>query len=145
LYIARMGLGVVFLYASWDKILHPQEFAEAVYNYQILPDFLVNSSALILPWIEMLVGLCLISGLFVPGSALVCVLLLSVFTVALVFNQIRGLDVHCGCFSTQATHGPAGLRTVARDICFLGISVYLLIRTVFQPLQKNGFVVDRSK
>ncbi|MGA8240229.1 MAG: MauE/DoxX family redox-associated membrane protein [Desulfobacterales bacterium] len=38
----RLLLGTVFLYASYDKILHPQAFAQAVYNYQILPDMAVN-------------------------------------------------------------------------------------------------------
>ncbi|MFP4194277.1 MAG: MauE/DoxX family redox-associated membrane protein, partial [Desulfobacterales bacterium] len=47
---ARIFMGAVFLYASYDKILNPQAFAEAVYNYQILPDFAVNATALVLPW-----------------------------------------------------------------------------------------------
>ena len=36
--LMRLALGAVFLYASYDKILHPAAFAKAVYNYQILPD-----------------------------------------------------------------------------------------------------------
>ncbi|MBS0014688.1 MAG: DoxX family membrane protein [Desulfobacterales bacterium] len=136
--IARILMGAVFLYASYDKILNPQAFAEAVYNYQILPDFAVNAVALALPWIEMVAGLCLITGIWQPGAALVCALLMCVFTAALVFNQIRGLDVHCGCFSTEAVHGPAGIWTVIRDLFFLVLSAYLLVRTVFLPLKKTG-------
>lgn len=48
---ARLFMGGVFLYASFDKILHPAAFAEAVYNYQILPDAAVNLAALTLPWL----------------------------------------------------------------------------------------------
>lgn len=127
-------MGAVFLYASYNKILHPQAFAEAVYNYQILPDAAVNAAALALPFIEMVAGLCLIAGVWLPGAAMVVALLMVVFTTALIFNQIRGLDVHCGCFSTQALHGPASLWTVARDFCFLVLSVYLLVRTVVFPI-----------
>ncbi len=127
------------MYASYDKILHPQAFAEAVYNYQILPDAAVNAVALALPWIELLAGLSLITGVWLPGAAMIAALLMGAFTFALVYNQIRGLDVHCGCFSTQATHGPANLWTVIRDVCFLAISVYLLLRTVFLPRwEKSG-------
>lgn len=135
---ARIFLGAVFLYASYDKILHPQAFTEAVYNYQILPDFAVNAAALVLPWIELAAGLCLIAGVWLPGATLICALLMTAFTAALVFNQIRGLDVHCGCFSTQAAHGPANLLTVIRDLFFLVVSVYLLIRTVFFPSRKTS-------
>jgi uncharacterized membrane protein YphA (DoxX/SURF4 family) len=134
---ARILMGAVFLSASYDKILNPQAFAEAVYNYQILPDFAVNAVALALPWIELAAGLCLITGIWLPGGVLVCALLMFVFTAALVFNQIRGLDVHCGCFTTQAAHGPAGMWTVIRDLFFLALSGYLLVRTVFIPRQKT--------
>ncbi|MFP4573167.1 MAG: MauE/DoxX family redox-associated membrane protein [Desulfobacterales bacterium] len=136
--VARIFMGVVFLYASYDKILNPQAFAEAVYNYQILPDFAVNLVALVLPWVELAAGLCLITGAWLPGAALICALLMAAFTAALVFNQIRGLDVHCGCFSTQATHGPANLLTVIRDLFFFVVSVYLLVRAVFAPLKKQA-------
>ncbi|MFO8048397.1 MAG: MauE/DoxX family redox-associated membrane protein [Desulfosudaceae bacterium] len=131
--LARVIMGAVFLYASYDKILHPGAFAEAVYNYQILPDAAVNAVALVLPWIELVIGLCLVAGVWLPGSVLLAVLLMTVFTAALVFNRIRGLDIHCGCFSTRATHGPAGVGMVLRDLGFLVLSVYLLLRVVVFP------------
>lgn len=131
--LARILMGAVFLYASYDKILHPQAFAEAVYNYQILPDAAINAVALVLPWVELVAGLCLVTGMWLPGAAMLAALLMAAFTAALVFNEIRGLDVYCGCFSTQATHGPANLWTVIRDICFLALTVYLMMRTVVFP------------
>ena len=33
----RIGVAAVFLYASLDKIAHPQAFAQATYNYRLLP------------------------------------------------------------------------------------------------------------
>ena len=124
-HILRLMLGAVFLYASYDKILHPQAFAKAVYNYQILPDAAVNLAALILPWLELLLGLCLIAGVWLPGATVTCTGLLSAFIGALIFNRIRGLDIHCGCFSTDPTEGPVGWWTVARDAAFLAGSIYL--------------------
>lgn len=143
-FFARIVMGAVFLYASYDKILHPQAFAEAVYNYQILPDAAVNAAALALPFIEMLAGLCLIAGVWLPGSATLAALLMAVFTAALIFNQLRGLDVHCGCFSTQTTRGPANLWTVIRDLFFLALSMYLLIRTAALPIQPNTATISSA-
>lgn len=143
--LARIFMGAVFLYASYDKILHPQAFAEAVYNYRMLPDAAVNAVALVLPWIELVAGLCLITGIWLPGAAMLATLLMAAFTSALVFSQIRGLDVHCGCFSTRATDGPANLWTVMRDICFLALSLYLLIRTVFWPPHTTANHVGRVR
>ncbi|MFN2352949.1 MAG: MauE/DoxX family redox-associated membrane protein [Desulfopila sp.] len=123
----RVFLGVVFVYASYDKILHPQAFALAVYNYQIVPDPFINLVALILPWLELLLGLCLLAGVWLPGATVVGSGLMLVFIGALFFNQIRGLDIHCGCFSTEVTEGSAGLGTVLRDLGFFAVSLYLLV------------------
>ncbi|MGB6376886.1 MAG: MauE/DoxX family redox-associated membrane protein, partial [Syntrophobacteria bacterium] len=46
--VLRMVLGCVFIYASLDKIRHPDLFAEAVYNYQLLPEVAVNLVAICL-------------------------------------------------------------------------------------------------
>ena len=96
----RFFLGGIFLYASWDKILHPEAFAEAIYNYRILPDFLINFSALVLPWLELFLGICIISGLWLPGAVFLVNLLMAIFFGALIFNLARGLNVQCGCFGT---------------------------------------------
>ncbi len=126
-HICRIFLGVVFVYASYDKILHPQAFALAVYNYQIVPDPFINMTALLLPWLELLLGLCLLAGVWLPGVTVIGSGLMIVFIGALVFNQMRGLDIHCGCFSTEVTEGPAGVGTVLRDVGFLAVSLYLLL------------------
>jgi len=123
----RLFLGVVFLYAGFVKILQPAAFAEAVYSYQIMPAALVNLTALVLPWIEIVAGLCLTAGVWLPGAVSLSTSLLGVFIGALVFNLIRGLDVHCGCFSAAITHGPADMLTIARDLFFLVASLYLAV------------------
>jgi uncharacterized membrane protein YphA (DoxX/SURF4 family) len=136
--LARLFLGGVFLYACADKILHPSEFARAVYNYQILPDQLVNLTALILPWLELVLGLCLIAGFWLPGAVFWSNGLLWAFFVALVFNTARGLDVHCGCFSSKPD--PAGSAPaawyLARDSFFLLCAGYLLVTVFARPKQE---------
>jgi len=132
-HILRLFLGAIFLYASHDKILHPQEFAEAVYNYQILPDAMVNLVALVLPWIELLLGLCLLIGIWMPGATVISTGLLGIFIGAMIFNQVRGIDIHCGCFSTEGSGDPIGMMwTALRDMGFLLLSVYLTARVISQ-------------
>ncbi|QTA79664.1 MauE domain-containing protein [Desulfonema limicola] len=134
--ILRFLLGIVFIYASYDKILNPAAFAKAVFNYQILPDSAVNITALVLPWLELIIGLCLISGIWLPGAAVISTGLLTVFMSTLIFNIIRGLDINCGCFSTETTEGPADMMTVIRDLVFLCISVYLSFKIFFSKTDK---------
>jgi uncharacterized membrane protein YphA (DoxX/SURF4 family) len=123
---ARLAMAGIFIYASIDKIAHPAAFAKDVYNYQILPDAWVNLTALVLPWLELVLGLCLLAGVWMHGALLAANGLLLVFFAALVFNMARGLDVNCGCFST-GSEAPTMSTTyyLARDIGFIALGAFL--------------------
>jgi len=135
---ARLILGGVFIYASFDKILHPAAFAAAVYNYQILPAQLINLTALILPLLELILGVLLLSGIWVSGAVLGVNLLMVVFLSALIFNTARGLNISCGCFSTETTSSGLSVLTVLRDVFFFCLSAYLLfVTTLANRLKKQ--------
>lgn len=140
---ARLILGGIFVFASIDKILHPAAFADAVYNYQILPDSLINLTAVFLPWLELILGACLIAGVWLPGAALIANLLLITFTGALLFNLARGLDIHCGCFTTSTEAGASNAWYIFRDFLFLGIGG-LVFYSTFIP-ERRRFEVKRKK
>jgi len=127
---ARLILGGIFIYASFDKILHPAAFAKGVYSYQILPDGFINLTAIVLPWLELVLGSFLIIGFWLPGTVVMSNLLLMTFTGALLFNMARGLDIDCGCFSTTADSA-INFWTVLRDVSFLIPAAYLFYVTFF--------------
>lgn len=137
---ARFILGGIFIYASFDKILHPAAFAEAVYNYQVLPDGFINLTAIVLPWLELVLGSFLIIGFWLPGTVVMSNLLLMTFTGTLLFNLARGLDISCGCFSTT-TESAINLWTVLRDTSFLIPAAYLFYVTFFP---RNKPALNRS-
>jgi len=130
LFWCRLLLGMIFLLASVNKILHPADFARIVYNYQILPDVLVNLTAVFLPWIEIVLGFLLIFGLWMPGAIAISNFLLLTFFCSLIFNAARGLDIHCGCFSTSTKIFASATRQILRDIVFLVISFYLFLKII---------------
>ena len=66
----RLAIGAVLVYASVSKILHPDQFADAVANYRLLPPALVSWTAIVLPWLELITGVCLILGVAVTGAPL---------------------------------------------------------------------------
>ncbi len=135
LLLARLVLGGILLYASADKILHPADFAKAVYNYQILPHELINLMALFLPWLELLLGVALIAGVWLPGAVLWANALLWTFFIALLVNQFRGIDVHCGCFSTRPDPAspPPTAWYLFRDPVFLLIAGFLAFKVYLEP------------
>jgi len=126
----RIFLGLVFLYASIDKIQQPAAFAEVIANYQILPDTWVNLAAIVLPWLELFLGLLLILGFWLPGATLLGTVLLLIFFSALLFNLARGLDIQCGCFTTSREPGTGAPMVwyIFRDGVFLALAIFLLYR-----------------
>lgn len=100
--LLRMALGLVFLIAAWDKIVDPMAFAKIIRNYQILPDMAVSAVALTLPWIEVVVGMCLITGFVARGASLSASLMMAVFLSAMAWAWHKGIATQCGCFTTKA-------------------------------------------
>jgi len=126
-WMARLTLGLVFLWASVHKILDPGAFARAVANYRMLPETWVNLFAVTLPWVEFLCALLLLSGQWVRTSSLMVSGLLVVFIVAVSFNMIRGLDIDCGCFDTDSGR-KIGVRLLVEDTLYLVLCLFLIFR-----------------
>ena len=123
--VFRLFLGSMFIYASWDKIANPEDFSGVIRNYYMLPEPATNFFAIILPWVELYIGICLILGIFVDGASLLSVGLMVMFLVALGQATARGLDIECGCF-----HGASkvGLKRILEDFLFLGMAYLVLKR-----------------
>ncbi len=128
----RIALAFIFIYASLDKILHPGEFAKAIFNYQVLPGELINLTALFLPWLELTLGVCLLFNLWMQGASCLAAVLMTVFIGLILFNLARGLDISCGCFSTSPTEGPMDMMTLLRDILFLLLAIGLAALTFYK-------------
>ncbi|UCE17723.1 MAG: DoxX family membrane protein [Gemmatimonadota bacterium] len=122
----RMLLGATFLYACYDKILHPEAFAEAVANYRMLPAALVGLLAVTLPWVELFCGLFLILGLFIRSSALIVSLMFFVFSIALSAAVLRGIDIDCGCFRVTDGGHSVTVGLILRDLGYLVLSLHVL-------------------
>ncbi len=123
IFALRIILGIVFLYASFEKIRNPGSFAVNIQNYQMLPYGITNLFSIVLPWVELYVGSCLILGVFVDGAALLSTGMMVMFIIALGQAVARGLDIDCGCFKPEGS--TVGLDTLARDIVWLAMSVLI--------------------
>ena len=124
----RLLLGGVFVFASFDKILHPAEFAKVVYNYQILPLPLSNLMAMSLPWLELFTGLALIIGLWRAEASFLLGGLLVVFIAALTVNVYRGVDIDCGCLTLSGEGRGISLTTIGQDLALLAAAAVVFLR-----------------
>ena len=138
--IARLILGGVLLVAGALKIGSLQKSAMAVRSYELLPVPLANFLGYTLPWIEIGVGLLLITGALVRISGLIGAVTMLAFIIAIGQAWARGLSIDCGCFGGGGAIDPEDtkyLSEIIRDIGLLILGIYLY----FYP--KGRFSVDK--
>ena len=134
LWLARLAVAAIFLGACLAKIRDPAAFALAVNRYRILPGEFVNLVAIILPWIELLTGLAVLAGpaRFRAAGALLIVGMLAVFTTAISFNLLRGIEASCGCFSTRADAAVSDGWNLVRNGALIWLSLAVFVDALRQ-------------
>ncbi|MBN2092363.1 DoxX family membrane protein [candidate division KSB1 bacterium] len=125
----RCIIGFTFIYAGIEKIMNPGEFAVAIKNYRILPDVLVNLLAIILPWIELLAGLAIFTGLYHRGGNLIVLTLLIIFTMAISINLFRGVDISCGCKTPWQTTDSVSILKLLEEFILILLSLQILFHS----------------
>lgn len=148
---AALALGGVFLYASFDKIAQPPEFARILYHYQVigpsahLPPMLPNLVAVVLPWLEAIVGLLLLAGVWRREAAAVAAALLAIFIAAAGSALARGIDIeNCGCFSVGASGRRLGALLLVGDAALLAAALSLARSAAPQAPAGDGAALTRT-
>ena len=124
---SRWILGLTFIYASYNKILFPADFAKIIYGYDLLPHALINLIAIILPFLELVSGLALILGVYPRSAVLIVNFLLLAFIILLSINLIRGHEFDCGCFAINNSESAGTTEvTLVRDFIYLALGLMVL-------------------
>jgi len=137
--VVRLGLGCMFLYSSLPKIRQPYDFLSNVYNFELVGPKLGMLIAMVLPWTELLVGVCLVGGIFVGGALLVSIAMGAMFSFVIASALYRGLNISCGCFSASSVE-QIGYTTLIRALLIMIISAAAYLSVVFlQPRKEKLF------
>ncbi len=125
----RYYLAWVFIYACLHKIAYPGMFALDIATYDILPLSMVNVQAIILPWLELVVGIFLIVGFRTRAAGLLVSGMMVMFIIAIGLALAKGIDMSCGCFASQAAQDedPISWLTIFRDLGWLALAMYVTL------------------
>ncbi len=138
--LARLIIGGMFIYTGFIHFSEPAAFAKAIDAYRILPNaFLVNLAAISMPPIEIIAGFLVVSGIFIEGGSLAISGMLAIFAVALCASLVRGLDISCGCFTTDPAAARITWWYLLRDFGLLIISIGIFIYpAIFADKDQTG-------
>lgn len=132
LLVFRLVLAAVFIYAALHKIGKPLAFADEIHMYGVVdygaPLYVM---AIALPWLELLCGLSLLTGVFLRGASLILLGLNALFLAVIAVRTVAYLregtpffkiyfDCGCGFGATYAW------KKLLEDTLYLLFSVVLL-------------------
>ena len=129
----------MFVVSGGEKLIHPyQNFLYVVQAYQLFPSFGEELVARVVPWIELILGVFMILGLWLPQTLVGVQWLFFGFILILGQGLLRKLPLsECGCFG-EMIHLPPG-STIVMD-SFLWLIVFFLRRN---PKAASAFSLDR--
>jgi len=131
--LARLVVGGVWIVAGALKLPDPAQSVDAVRAYELLPGALIRPVGLMLPAVEIVVGLCLVLGLLTRAAAIVSAVLFVLFIVGIASAWARGINIDCGCFGGGGYDPDAQSKypgEIARDVALLLASLFLVWKPV---------------
>ena len=143
IWIGRLVLGGIFLYAGYSKVFLPNNnlwplfvlkfslsmnisnFAIQVEAFKLLPPWGVQFVAHTLPFTEIVLGLLVLIGWRLRIWASFLTLIMLGFFVVVTRAYLLHMNINCGCFATPEPIGP---RKILEDAA---LSVLALLMTYF--------------
>lgn len=128
--LARLFLGGVLVYAGAVKVGRPLTSQRAVQAYELpfLSMDVAGWVGLALPFLEIVLGLLLVLGLFTRPVAAISTVLMLVFVVGIAQAWARGLTIDCGCFGGGGQIAASDTKypqEIARDASFAAAGAWL--------------------
>lgn len=159
MWIGRLLLGGIFIYAGYSKIFLPNNnlwpyfilkfsvslnlsnFATQVEAFKMLPPWGVQFVAHTLPFTEIILGLLLLIGWRLRiWASLLTLIMLGFFGVVLRAYLLH-MDINCGCFATPQ---PINLQKVLEDAALSGLALLMTIFAFMEARQPHPWAAPQK-
>lgn len=92
--VCRFVLAAVFLAAALSKLTDLRGFTDHLLMHSGLPYWPTRFAAAVVPWVELVCGLCLLAGFAVREAATILAVMLTAF---IIYLSLSPSDADCGC------------------------------------------------
>jgi len=134
--ICRVLFGLTFIVSGFTKLIDPVGTGLVVKEYfsfmhleflsPLATEFGITMSAL-----EMLTGICVLSGLFIKLFTFVGMAMMAAFTLVTVYLVLYNPISDCGCFG-EAIH-LTNWQSLGKNLVLLPMSIFLFVRSLKAP------------
>jgi len=159
IWIGRLVLGGIFIYAGYAKIFLPNHnlwpffilkfsismnlanFATQVAAFKMLPPWGVQFVANTLPFTEIILGLLLLIGWRLRIWAPVLTVIMLGFFGVVLRAYLLHMDINCGCFATPQ---PINLQKVLEDAALSGLALLMTIFTFMEARRPHPWAAQET-
>jgi uncharacterized membrane protein YphA (DoxX/SURF4 family) len=128
--LLRIILAALFLFSGIAKMFDLRGFSIITAKFGMLPRQLVKPFAYALPFVEVLLGLWLLSNRMLYWSSLGAIALMVVSEIGIAGALIRQKKIeNCGCFG-PALKVPVTWRKFAENLIWLAMAVLVFLSTI---------------
>lgn len=137
--LSRIAIGALLCFSGGEKLLsHYQNFLYVIQGYQFLPMALEEAVARIFPWLEFIIGLFLLLGLWVSLALRAALAVFTGFIAIVGQALIRELPIkECGCFGEAISLPP---QTVLLMDSFIWL---LIVKLLLNTVRTSSFSLDQ--
>lgn len=135
----RVFIGLVLLVSGFEKLISPyQNFLYVLQSYELFPAGLEKPIALIVPWVELLVGIFMVLGLWLNWALAGSLALFGCFIMIVGQALFRHLSLdQCGCFGENIHIAPHYI------IIFDSIMFLILLWLIRHPAKVKTLSLDQ--
>lgn len=121
--IFRLFGGLLFIYSGFFKTLDLDNFGRIIMMYDIIPQIFIPYCAIIISFLEIILGILLLIGFRIRAASFVTILLMLLFIVLIGINVVRGKNFDCGCFELNyfGIKEEIGIPLMIRDVIIIAI------------------------
>jgi len=159
IWIGRLVLGGIFIYAGYAKLFLPNHnlwpffilkfsistnlsnFATQVEAFKLLPAWGVQFVANTLPFTEIILGLLVLIGWRLRIWAPVITAIMLGFFAVVLRAYLLHMDINCGCFSTPQ---PINLQKVLEDAALSGLALLMTIFTFTEARRPHPWAAQET-
>ena len=102
-WLPRVVLAALLLYSCSAHLKNPYFFLGSVYAYGLTGELLGTLVAAVLPFLQLVTGVCLLVSVCPVAAALMALLLFSLFLGVQTYAMVNKLQIGCGCFGMDSS------------------------------------------
>lgn len=128
--LVRLSMAGILIAAAIPKMLDADESVRAVRAYRLLPEVVVPFVGTALPYLELVLAVVLIAGVFTRLASIVWLVMMAAFVFGVAWAWVKGYSIDCGCFggggdvAVGTTNYPGHMLERAG---FVALGVFLLV------------------